>query len=276
MNYLAGVSETTSEILTTMAQRWKHYDEDGRVALLKMLSWDMMPREQAEASLHEIGRYIDRTKDATELEKAHVILGFESHGSHWYTQMSWFGEGQSDGFLESAKRSVDLQRQLDELLSQPETVYVRQPPTELPAEYKGDLNWYLTNEEPLFEGPSFHRLQAAAMCIVLENHELPSEFLEALDDFSSTGFASGFILAQLHLCSGDKDRARILLKSLVDFFGNSLPDSDDTRSFMEQFQSEVYSDIMRNGKLVPMRLPWGEARSAKYWDSVLSLKEVWS
>ena len=31
MNYLAGVSETTSEILTTMAQRWKHYDEDGRL-----------------------------------------------------------------------------------------------------------------------------------------------------------------------------------------------------------------------------------------------------
>ena len=275
MNYIAGISEVSPEILTAMVRRWKDYDEDGRVALLKMLSWGTLPVEQALASIHEIGRYIDHTKDATELEKAHVILGMESHDSHSYTQMGWFSSVERGSYLASAVRSVSLQHHLNELLSQAQP---NRPMHygELPFEYQDDLNWYRNNDEPLFEGPSFHRLQAAAMCMVLENRKVPPAFFEALDDFSSTGFSAGFILAQLHLCGGDKQRARTLLQSLLDFFGDALPDSDDTRSFMENFQREIYDDVMSTGNVVPLRLPWGQARSAKYWDSVLSLKEVWS
>jgi hypothetical protein len=252
MNYIAGVSETSPESLMTMVHQWKSYDEGGRVAVLKLLSWNTLPEDQeAVSSLIEIGRYIDQTRDATELEKAHVILGFESHGSHWYHQMRWYGEGGSDGFIGSTKRSVDLQRRLDELLSQPEAHGQHQPPREVLDEYQDDLKWYLTNEEPLFEGPSFHRLQAAAMCMVLENRTLPSAFLEALDDFSSTGFAAGFILAQLHLCSGNKERARELLQSLLEFHGDALPDSDDTSAFLKQFHDEIFGDIVNHRALVP-------------------------
>ncbi|MGB1766454.1 MAG: hypothetical protein ACPHJE_03640 [Poseidonia sp.] len=33
MNYIAGISEVSPEILTAMVRRWKDYDEDGRGAL---------------------------------------------------------------------------------------------------------------------------------------------------------------------------------------------------------------------------------------------------
>jgi len=276
MNYLAGIAEVSPQLLLEMAHKWSQFDEEGRVAVLKMLSWQIMGENEVITSLLTIGQTIDRLEDCSDLAKAHLLLGFESHQSHQYTQMNWFREGRYGDFVQCALRCVELQHHLSTLFSRPEPIRHSQSTEEVLREYQQDLTWYLGHKEPLFEGPSFHRLQAAAMCMVLEGLPLPSGYLEALEGLSSTGFSSGFIVAQLYLFSDQKDRARELLESLLSTFGDALPPSDDTAAFFREFQSEFLHDITTRKNLVPQNLPWGDARSAKYWDSVLSLKEVWS
>lgn len=276
MNYLAGIAEVSPQLLLEMVHKWSQFDEEGRVAVLKMLSWQIMGQNEVITSLFTIGQTIDRLENCSDLAKAHLLLGFDSHRSHHYNQMNWFLEGRYGDFVQCALRCVELQNRLSTHFKSPEPTLHSQSTEEVSWEYRQDLEWYLDNKEPLFEGPSFHRLQAAAMCMVLEGLRLPTQYLEALEDFSSTGFSSGFIVAQLYLFSDQKDRARELLESLLSTFGDALPPSDDTGAFFREFQSEFLHDITTRKNLVPQNLPWGDARSAKYWDSVLSLKEVWS
>ena len=104
---------------------------------------------------------------------------------------------------------------------------------------------------------------------ILTKKEIPVEFFEGLTDLQSTGYAEGFILAQLYWCQEKYTESKEMLQSLLSYFGSSLPESPPTHDLWNQIDSEFGT---RLGRFNPRKLPWAESRSKRYWQLVLDME----
>ena len=266
INYLTGTQEITTDIIDNLVRQWPTLEDEEKVYVLKLFTWNFPDfRDQAKDHLRLMSNELNTSKQTPSIVAAFMVLAMEHHHMHDYRIEPWYETSKEKPIVESALRSVELDKRLEMLLQEDggDNFY------NSPDLYEGDFKWFNGNTEPMFSAPSYHRLLSASMCMALEEKPIPVEFFEGLTDLQSTGYAEGFILAQLYWCQEKYTESKEMLQSLLSYFGRSLPESPPTHDLLEQINSEFGT---RLGDSNPRKLPWAESRSERYWQLVLDME----
>jgi hypothetical protein len=266
INYLTGTQEITIDIIDNLVRQWPTLEDEEKVYVLKLFTWNLpMLCDQAQDHLRLMSEQLNTIKHTSSIVAAFMVLAMEHHNMHDYLIEQWYSRSKEERHVKSALRSVELDKRLGMLLEEDggNNFHSRL------EEYEGDLEWFNEDTEPTFSAPSYHRLLSASMCMALEKIQIPVEFFEGLTDLQSTGYAEGFILAQLYWCQEKYTESKEMLQSLLSYFGSSLPESPPTHDLWNQIDSEFGT---RLGRFNPRKLPWAESRSKRYWQLVLDME----
>jgi len=266
INYLTGTQEITTDIVDNLVRQWPTLEDEEKVYVLKLFTWNFPElRDQAQDHLRVISKQLNTMKNTSSIVAAFMVLAMEHHHMHDYRIEQWYEKSEETVYVKSALRSVELDKRLEMLLQEDGGNNFHNSS----ESYEGDFEWFNGNTEPMFSAPSYHRLLSASMCMALENKPIPVEFLEGLTDLQSTGYAEGFILAQLYWCQEKYTESKEMVQSLLSYFGRSLPESPPTHDLLNQIDSEFGT---RLGRFNPRKLPWAESRSERYWQLVLDME----
>ena len=266
INYLTGTQEITTDIIDNLVRQWPTLEDEEKVYVLKLFTWNFPKlRDQAQVHLRLMSEQLNTIKHTSSIVAAFMVLAMEHHHMHNYRIQKWYLTSEETRYVKSALRSVELDKRLEMLLQEDGGNNFHNS-TEV---YEGDLEWFNGNIEPMFSAPSYHRLLSASMCMALEKIPIPVEFFKGLTDLQSTGYAEGFILAQLYWCQEKYTESKEMLQSLLSYFGSSLPESPPTHDLLNQIDSEFGTKL---GRFNPRKLPWAESRSERYWQLVLDME----
>lgn len=244
-------------------------DSAGMVWLLKWVTAFPASNDIEHIFQHYFSQYLEQTEDPHVL--AHMLLyadtvhenpslktAIERRIKHTHLQ--------HNQLIQSARRSIELDQRFQDLCDS------MSPPDDNEG-YVEDLNWYSNNDDPLFIGPSYHRLISSAICQALSKKIVSDEHIDALENISSTGVENALCVAQLHYCNHNQTRCFEIIQDVIDTV-HELPNNDSSQIYAEDFRKEwsLAHNIHLPTLWHPRNLPWMKSRPIGYWRLVLDLE----
>lgn len=269
---LTGTEEVPGNILEHINQESvSNLDSAGMVWLLKWVTALPTSNDTEHILQRYFSKYLEQAGDPHLL--AHMLLYADT--VHENPSLQTVIERriehnnlQHNQLIQSARRSIELDRRFEHLCDS------RSPPDDNEG-YVEDLKWYSNNEDPLFIGPSYHRLILSAICQALSKKIVSDEHINALEKISSTGVENALCVAQLHYCNHNQTRCFEIIQHVIDTV-HELPNNDSSQKYAEDFRKEwmLAHNHHSSTQWHPRNLPWMKSRPIGYWRLVLDLEVV--